>query len=130
MIALPRPVSLTIIFLLSVAVMAGFGQAVSRLFVRFEPLAAYRLDIVGSIAGIAVFSALSFLQLPPLAWGVIAAGGLAVLLGRDDEVVSVRGGRRRHRAARDGLLRAARAVVAVLQAVREAGTAAPTRRCT
>ena len=82
MTALPRPVSLTIIFLLSVTVMAGFGQAVSRLFVRFEPLAAYRLDIAGSIAGIAVFSALSFLQLPPLAWGVIAAGGLAILLGR------------------------------------------------
>jgi lipid-A-disaccharide synthase-like uncharacterized protein len=82
MVALPRPVSLGIIFVLSVAVMAGFGQAVSRMFVRFEPLAAYRLDIAGSIAGIAVFSALSFLDMPPLAWGVIAAGGLAVLLGR------------------------------------------------
>jgi len=82
MFALPRPVSLGVIFVLSVAVMAGFGQAVSRLFVRFEPLSAYRLDILGSIAGIAVFSALAFLQLPPLAWGVIAAGGLAVLLGR------------------------------------------------
>jgi spermidine synthase len=82
MFALPRPVSLGIIFVLSVAVMAGFGQAVSRLFIRFQPLAAYRLDILGSIAGIAAFSALAFLQLPPLAWGVIAAGGLAVLLGR------------------------------------------------
>ena len=82
MFALPRPVSLSVIFLLSVAVMAGFGQAVSRLFVRFEPLSAYRLDILGSIAGIAVFSALAFLQLPPLAWAVIAGGGLAVLLGR------------------------------------------------
>jgi len=82
MSALPRPVSLGIIFVLSVAVMAGFGQAVSRLFIRFEPLAAYRLDIAGSIAGIAVFSVLSFLDLPPLAWAVIAAGGLAVLLGR------------------------------------------------
>jgi Spermine/spermidine synthase domain len=82
MFALPRPVSLGIIFILSVAVMAGFGQAVSRLFIRFEPLTAYRLDIGGSIAGIVVFSVLSFLDLPPLAWGVIAAGGLAVLLGR------------------------------------------------
>jgi len=81
-IALPRPVSLGVIFVLSVAVMAGFGQAVSRLFIRFEPLSAYRLDILGSIGGIAAFSALAFLQLPPLAWGVIAAGGLAVLLGR------------------------------------------------
>ena len=82
MFALPRPVSLGIIFVLTVAVMAGFGQAVSRLFVRFEPLAAYRLDIAGSIAGIAVFSALSFLDMPPLAWAIIAAGGLAVLLGK------------------------------------------------
>ncbi len=82
MAALPRPVSLGIIFVLSVAVMAGFGQAVSRLFVRFEPLAAYRLDIAGSVAGIAVFSVLSFLDMPPLAWGIIAAGGLAVLLGK------------------------------------------------
>ena len=51
MFALPRPVSLGVIFVLSVAVMAGFGQAVSRLFIRFEPLSAYRLDILGSIAG-------------------------------------------------------------------------------
>ena len=80
--ALPRPVSLGIIFVLTVAVMAGFGQAVSRLFFRFKPLAAYRLDIAGSLAGIIVFSALSFLDLAPLAWGVIAAGGLVVLLGR------------------------------------------------
>jgi protein-L-isoaspartate O-methyltransferase len=80
--ALPHPVSLSVIFVLTVAVMAGFGQAVSRTFIRFEPLAAYRLDVVGSIAGIAAFSALSFLDLPPLAWGVIAAGGLAALLGR------------------------------------------------
>src|ERR1022692_359870 len=82
MLALPKPVSLAVIFVLSVAVMAGFGQAVSRIFVRFEPLRAYRLDILGSIGGIAAFSVLSFLDLPPLAWGVIAAGGLAVLLGR------------------------------------------------
>jgi hypothetical protein len=82
MFALPRPISLGVIFILSVVVMAGFGQAVSRLFVRFEPLSAYRLDIMGSIAGIAVFSGLSFLDLPPLAWGVIVGVGLAVLLGR------------------------------------------------
>ena len=41
----PRPVSLAVIFVLSTAVMAGFGQAVARLFVTFEPLKAYRLDI-------------------------------------------------------------------------------------
>ena len=80
--ALPRPVSLAVIFVLSTAVMAGFGQAVARLFVTFEPLKAYRLDIFGSIVGTAAFTLLSFLELPPVAWGVIAAGGLALLLGR------------------------------------------------
>ena len=80
--ALPRPLSLTVIFVLSTAVMAGFGQAVARLFVAFEPLNAYRLDVFGSIAGIAVFTLLSFLELPPVAWGVIAAGGLVLIMGR------------------------------------------------
>ena len=78
--ALPQPVSLAVVFLLTVAVMAGFGQAVARIFVRFRPLSAYRLDILGSIAGIAVFSGLAFLDLPPAAWGLIATGGLVVLL--------------------------------------------------
>jgi hypothetical protein len=78
--ALPQPVSLGVVFLLTVAVMAGLGQAVARIFVRFRPLSAYRLDIAGSIAGIAVFTGLSFLDLPPAAWGIIATGGLVVLL--------------------------------------------------
>jgi protein-L-isoaspartate O-methyltransferase len=80
--ALPRPVSLAVIFVLSTAVMAGFGQAVARLFVTFEPLKAYRLDIFGSIVGTAAFTLMSFLELPPVAWGVIVAGGLVLLLGR------------------------------------------------
>ncbi len=79
--ALPRPVSLTVVFVLCAVVMAGFGQAVARLFVTFQPLRAYRLDIVGSIAGIVVFSLLSFLDAPPVFWGVVAAAGLIVLLG-------------------------------------------------
>jgi hypothetical protein len=80
--ALPRPVSLAVIFVLSTAVMAGFGQAVARLFVTFEPLKAYRLDVFGSIAGTAAFTLLAFLELPPVAWGVIVAGGFVLLMGR------------------------------------------------
>jgi len=78
--ALPQPVSLGAVFLLTTAVMAGLGQAVARIFVRFKPLSAYRLDIVGSIAGITVFSGLSFLDLPPAGWGIVAGCGLVVLL--------------------------------------------------
>jgi hypothetical protein len=78
--ALPQPVSFGLVFLLTVAVMAGIGQGVARLFVRFRPLSAYRLDILGSIAGIALFSLLSFLDQPPLTWALIAGGGLVVML--------------------------------------------------
>ncbi|HEV8279560.1 MAG TPA: spermidine synthase [Streptosporangiaceae bacterium] len=78
--ALPQPVSLGIVFLLTTGVMAGLGQAVARIFVRFKPLSAYRLDIIGSIAGITVFSGLAFLDLPPAGWGIIAGCGLVILL--------------------------------------------------
>ena len=78
--ALPQPLSLTIVFVLVVGVMAGLGQAVARTFVRFQPLNAYRLDILGSIAGIVAFSVLSFLDQPPAAWGTVAGVGLVVLL--------------------------------------------------
>ncbi|MFN2629566.1 MAG: spermidine synthase, partial [Gaiellaceae bacterium] len=79
---LPKWVGLSVIFFLSVATMAGIGHGVARMFVRFRPLEAYRLDILGSIVGIVLFSVLSFLWLPPVAWGVIAAVAFAALLGR------------------------------------------------
>jgi Spermine/spermidine synthase domain len=79
--AVPRWVALAITFLLTVAVMAAIGHGVARQFVRFAPLEAYRLDILGSIAGIVVFSLLSFLRLPPVAWGAIASVLLLALVG-------------------------------------------------
>ncbi|HEV3294629.1 MAG TPA: hypothetical protein VG123_37075, partial [Streptosporangiaceae bacterium] len=78
--ALPQPVSLSVVFVLVVGVMAGLGQATARLFVGFRPLRAYRFDILGSLAGIAAFTGLSFLDQPPGTWGVIACAGLLVLL--------------------------------------------------
>jgi hypothetical protein len=78
--ALPQPVSLSVTFLLTVGVMAGLGQGVARLFVRFQPLRAYRFDILGSLAGIAAFTGLSFLDQPPATWGCIAVAGLLILL--------------------------------------------------
>ena len=53
-------------------------------FVQFDALEAYRLDILGSIGGIVVFSVLAFLQLPPIAWGAI----VAVLLSRAARVAA------------------------------------------
>jgi hypothetical protein len=70
---LPRWLRLGVIFTLTVVVMGGIAHTVARTFSRFRPLEAYRLDIIGSLAGIAVFSALSFAQLPPIAWGLVGA---------------------------------------------------------
>ena len=71
--ALPKWLSLGIVFLLAFLLMAAIAEGVGRLFVRFEPLEAYRWDILGSILGIGAFSALSFLHASPLVWGAIAA---------------------------------------------------------
>ena len=79
---LPRPLSLTVIFLLTVAVLMALGQEVARTFACFAPLEAYRLDVLGSLTGIVAFAALSFLRLPPLGWALGAAALFVVLLGR------------------------------------------------
>src|SRR5207247_7645683 len=70
---LPIWITLPIIFLAVALVMAMLAQGVGRSFVLFEPLEAYRLDILGSIAGIVTFSLLSLLQAPPLAWGLVVS---------------------------------------------------------
>jgi hypothetical protein len=80
--ALPKWLSLGVVFLLSFLVMATIAQGVGRTFVAFAPLEAYRWDILGSIAGIAAFSVLAFLSAPPLAWGVIAVVLFVVLVER------------------------------------------------
>jgi spermidine synthase len=69
----PRELVLTVIFVAVAVVMALVGEGVARTFKRFEPLEAYKLDLIGSVLGILGFVALSFLRAPPLAWGAIVA---------------------------------------------------------
>jgi hypothetical protein len=87
--ALPAWVILPLIFLAVAAVMTSIAQGVARTFSLFEPLEAYRLDILGSLAGIAAFSALSFLGAPPLGWGFVVAVTFVVLCGRALRVIQV-----------------------------------------
>jgi len=70
---LPAYVILPLIFIGVAAVMAMIASAVAASFGQFPALRAYRLDISGSIAGVAAFSMLSFLEAPPVAWGVVVA---------------------------------------------------------
>jgi SAM-dependent methyltransferase len=76
---LPIWVMLPVIFIATAAIMAMIADGVARTFATFEPLEAYRLDIVGSIIGIAAFSLLSFLGSPPIAWAVVVGACFIVL---------------------------------------------------
>jgi len=44
------------------------SRAFGKLFSQLKPLTAYTFDIIGSLAGIAAFFAMSYFSLPPLAW--------------------------------------------------------------
>jgi hypothetical protein len=80
--AVPKAISLSVIFVLSFLTMAAIAQGVARIFVRFEALDAYGLDILGSLLGIVAFSILSFLDAPPLAWGCVVAAVCVALMDR------------------------------------------------
>ena len=77
---------LPVLFLGAAWAMACIAEGVARLFERFEPLEAYRLDIPGSLLGIVVFSVLSFLGTGPLVWGLVLVGGSSLLSPTADYV--------------------------------------------
>ena len=79
---LPPWLTLPVLFLGVAGVMMLIGEGVARTFRQFPPLDAYRLDILGSLAGIITFTVLSFLGAPPVAWGVVVAVALLLLVDR------------------------------------------------
>lgn len=86
---LPIWLTLPVIFLAVASIMAAISQGVARTFARFDPLEAYRLDILGSLAGIAAFSLLSFFGAPPVVWGLVLCGVLLFLYGRSVRLLQV-----------------------------------------
>lgn len=80
--ALPLWVSLPLIFAGSAVVMTLLAEGVARTFRTFEALQAYRLDVLGSVAGIIAFSALAFLGMRPIVWILVASIGLFLVLRR------------------------------------------------
>lgn len=76
----PAWVMLPIIFCSVAAILMGPAEEVGRCFQELQPLDAYRLDLTGSLAGIATFTLLSFLGAPSVVWGLLAAAGYLALL--------------------------------------------------
>ncbi len=69
---------LPIIFGMVTLCFIPLSRSFGKLFSQLKPLTAYTYDIIGSLAGIATFSAMSYFSLPPLAWFSIL--GILVLL--------------------------------------------------
>src|SRR5207244_12890968 len=65
-----------------VGVRMRVGEGGARTSRHFPPLAAYRRDILGGLAGIIAFSLLGFLEAPPVVWGAVVAVGLFMLIDR------------------------------------------------
>ena len=80
--ALPVWISLPLLFLGSAIVMALIAEGVARTFAKFDALRAYRLDVLGSIAGIVGFSMLAFLGMRPVVWMLVACIGFLFVLER------------------------------------------------
>jgi SAM-dependent methyltransferase len=75
----PAWLALPVVFVLVAAILAGPAEVVGRCFGQLRPLAAYRYDLIGSLAGIVAFSTLSFLRAPSLVWGAIVVAAYLIL---------------------------------------------------
>ncbi|WP_433442763.1 spermidine synthase [Nonomuraea sp. CA-141351] len=76
----PAWLILPVIFGAAALVLMGPAELVGRCFPELPRLEAYRYDLIGSLSGIAAFTALSFLSAPPVFWGLIVAICYGLLL--------------------------------------------------
>jgi hypothetical protein len=79
---LPAWILLPLVFCATAASLATVAHGVAVRFRRFPPLEAYRLDILGSILGIVVFSVLAFTETGSIGWGVVIVATSLWLLGK------------------------------------------------
>jgi hypothetical protein len=71
---------LPLIFTLVALAFVPLARPLGRLLTALPPLQAYAIDILGSLTGVAVFFAMSYLALPPLVWFALLALALAPLM--------------------------------------------------
>jgi len=69
------------LFITTIVIFVPIGQLTGRLMNPAAPIASYTVNIIGSIAGVVFFAAVSYLWLPPSLWFGLA-GILALWLAR------------------------------------------------
>ncbi|MDP6944697.1 MAG: methyltransferase domain-containing protein, partial [Myxococcota bacterium] len=72
-------VVITALFVLTAALFTLLGHRVGELFAALPPLRAYGYDLGGSVLGILLFTLVSRMSAPPIAWFALGVGGLAIL---------------------------------------------------
>ncbi len=83
---------LSVIFLLTVLVFIPIGQLCGRLMRRRETLAAYGLNLLGSLVGVVLMLALSWLWTPPLVWFALCFLGILLFYVRKPSSMLLGGG--------------------------------------
>ena len=73
---------LPLIFGMIAACFIPLGRSLGQLFSQVKPLTAYTFDIIGSLIGIASFSIIAFLALPPLVWFALLSIPIMLLSSR------------------------------------------------
>ena len=77
----PAWIVLPLVFAAVAVCVFGPAQLVGRSFRDLEALDAYRLDLLGSLSGIAAFTGLALLGAPPLVWGIVLVALFVALIG-------------------------------------------------
>ena len=94
-VSLPSYVLLPLIFIGITAIFTFLSQDLGVLFNRFAPLEAYRINILGSLAGIACFAIMGLLSAPSWTWFLVVSAILFFLLpmesGRKRNLVALVG---------------------------------------
>ncbi len=75
--------SMLALFVLITVVFIPLGELVASKFASFEPLPGYTINVLGSLAGILLYTAISFLSWPPPVWFLIAGLGALYFLPRE-----------------------------------------------
>lgn len=77
----PMELFVAAFFILVALMFVGLGQVLGRAFDAYpDRVKGYMLNIGGSLAGITLFSLISFAQVPPVVWFTVCCGGVLYLL--------------------------------------------------
>lgn len=89
--AVPIEVIVGVFFVLIALMFVGLGQVLGRAFDAYpNRVRGYALNIGGSLAGITLFSIISFFQAPPVVWFLIVSVGITYLLYLEGTLLPVR----------------------------------------